>query len=158
MSRPGSMSEPQAHISGPPVDLDARREHERRKYLALADSSYGSTNHGRHAYDLVRSFRPSPRFVVDFGCGRNLFIRHLRRLGVDGIGVDFAFADADIVAPMHRVPVSGGIADVITSFDALEHLLPEEVDEVLHEMRRVAVPRGKFVFSICTRASHWWNG
>lgn len=139
-----------------PVDLEARREHERRKYLALAahpGGTYGSTNHGRFAYRLVQSFKPRPTFVVDFGCGRNLFIQHLRRLGIDGLGIDFAFHEADIVAPMHRVPVSAGIADVVTSFDALEHLLPEDVDEVLDEMRRIAVPGGGFVLSICTRES-----
>ncbi|MBX3404416.1 MAG: methyltransferase domain-containing protein [Phycisphaeraceae bacterium] len=142
-----------------PIDLEARREHERRKYLALAGhagGTYGSTNHGRFAYRLVLGWKPRPpRFVVDFGCGRNLFIQHLRRLGIDGLGIDFAFPEADIVAPMHRVPVSAGIADVVTSFDALEHLLPEEVDEVLDEMRRIAVRRGggRFVFSICTRES-----
>jgi SAM-dependent methyltransferase len=144
------MSDPHETI---PVDLEARREHERRKYLALTGSTYGSTNHGRHAYSIVQAFKPPPRFVVDFGCGRNLFIQHLRRLGIDGLGVDFAFSEADIVAPMHRVPVSAGIADVVTSFDALEHLLPEEVDEVLDEMRRIAVAGGRFVFSICTNES-----
>ncbi len=142
------MSETKPNI---PVDLEGRREHEQRKYLALTGSTYGSTNHGRKAYALFHSFKP--RFVVDFGCGRNLFIQHLRRLGIDGLGVDFAFPEADMVAPMHRVPLSAGIADVVTAFDALEHLLPEEVDEVLDEMRRIAVPRGHFVFSICTRES-----
>lgn len=140
-----------------PIDLEARREHERRKYLALADhagGNYGSTNHGRFAYRLVQGWKPRPpKFVVDFGCGRNLFIQHLRRLGIDGLGIDFAFPEADIVAPMHRVSVSAGIADVVTAFDALEHLLPEEVDEVLDEMRRIAVPGGGFVLSICTRES-----
>lgn len=142
------MSDTQTPI---PVDLEARREHERKKYLALTASMYGSTNHGRHAYSIVQTFKP--RFIVDFGCGRNLFMRHLRRLGIDGLGVDFAFPEADIVAPMHCVPVSAGIADVVTSFDALEHLLPEEVDEVLDEMRRIAAPGGRFVLSICTRES-----
>lgn len=142
------MSDPHETI---PVDLEARREHERKKYLALTGSTYGSTNHGRHAYSILQASKP--RFVVDFGCGRNLFIQHLRRLGIDGLGVDFAFPEADILAPMHRVPVSAGIADVVTAFDALEHLLPEEVDEVLDEMRRIAVPGGRFVLSICTRES-----
>ncbi len=45
------------------------------------------------------------------------------------------------------------MADVVTSFDALEHLLPEDVDAVLAEMRRVARPRAHYVFSICTRPS-----
>jgi SAM-dependent methyltransferase len=54
---------------------------------------------------------------------------------------------------MHKTGLLGAVADVVTSFDALEHLLPEDVDPVLAEMRRVARPRGHFIFSICTRPS-----
>jgi len=125
---------------------------EREKYLALTKSpTYGATNHGRNAYALV--LKHAPRFVIDFGCGRNDFIRGLRRRGVDGLGVDFAFEDADILAPMHRVPIADGVADVVTSFDALEHLLTEDVPLVLDEMRRVARPGGRFVLSIANRPS-----
>jgi len=145
-------------MSAPASDLDARREHERAKYLELAarpGSMYGSTNHGRSAVPIVRAWKP--RFVVDFGCGRNDFIRHLRRLGIDGLGVDFAFDDADVVAPMHATGLigdeSGGVADAVTCFDALEHLLPQDVDPALAEMRRVARPRGRFCLSVCTRPS-----
>ena len=134
------------------TDLETRRVREREKYLALTKSpTYGATNHGSDAYPLV--LRHAPRFVVDFGCGRNDFIRSLRRHGVDGLGVDFAFEDADILAPMHRVPIASGVADVVTSFDALEHLLTEDVPLVLDEMRRVARPGGRFVLSIARRPS-----
>ena len=37
---------------------------------------------GKRATATVLSWLP--RFVVDFGCGRNDFIRELRRRGVDG--------------------------------------------------------------------------
>lgn len=137
-----------------PQSLEARRSAERAKYLALAGkpgSRYGSSNHGRNAIPLIWDRRP--RFVVDFGCGRNDLVRELRLLGIDGLGVDFAFQEADIVLPMHATGLRAGIADVVTSFDALEHLLPEDVNPVLAEMRRVAAPRGWFVFSICTRPS-----
>ena len=134
------------------MDIETRRVREREKYLALTKSpTYGATNHGRDAYPLV--LRHAPRFVIDFGCGRNDFIRGLRRRGVDGLGVDFAFIEADIVAPMHRVSVASGVADLVTSFDALEHLLPEDVPLVLDEMRRIARSRGRFVFSIARRQS-----
>jgi len=135
-------------------DLDARREQERSKYVALASrpgSAYGATNHGRDAIGIVKRWRP--RFVVDFGCGRNDFIAELRRHGIDGLGVDFAFPEADIARPMHDTGIVEGVADVITSFDALEHLLTEDVVPVLTEIRSVSRPRAWFCFSICTRPS-----
>ena len=137
-----------------PTPLDAKRAKERAKYLTLANkpgSTYGSSNHGRAAISLIQESKP--RFLVDFGCGRNDLVRELRRLGIDGLGVDFAFPEADLVRPMHATALQAGIADVVTSFDALEHLLPDDVDAVLSEMRRVARPRAHFVFSICTRPS-----
>lgn len=133
--------------------LDERREHERQKYVKLATQSgnYGGTNHGRYAYAIVIAWQP--RFVIDFGCGDNAFIRELRRRGIDGLGIDFANDEADITAPMHRVPLASGIADVVSSFDALEHLLPDDVDPALAEMQRICRPGGRFIFSICTRPS-----
>jgi SAM-dependent methyltransferase len=133
-------------------DISKRREQERSKYLHLTSSpSYGAKNHGQKAYDLVQQIKPN--FVVDFGCGRNNFIKHLRTLNVEGVGIDFAFAEADILAPMHEVPVASSTADLITSFDALEHLLTEDVPLVLLEMKRIAAPNARFIFSICTRPS-----
>ena len=136
-------------------NLHVRREHEKAKYLALAarHRSYGATNHGKAAVPLVRRIRPVPRLVVDFGCGCNDFIHELRRLGIDGLGIDFAFQEADVVAPMHHTGLLDGVADVVTSFDALEHLLPEDVDRVLEETRRVGRAGANFIFSICTRPS-----
>jgi len=136
--------------------LEQRREFERQKYVKLGASSgggggYGSTNHGRFAYATVLGWQP--RFIVDFGCGNNAFIREMRRRGVDGLGIDFANEEADIIAPMHAVPLASGIADVVTSFDALEHLLPDDVDAALAEMQRVCRSEGHFIFSICTRPS-----
>jgi len=138
-------------------NIEARREHERKKYIALAARpaapgiGYGATNHGAAAIPLVQKYKP--RLVVDFGCGRNLFIQHLRRIGLDGLGVDFAFPEADVPRAMHKTGLLDGVADVVTSFDALEHLLPEDVDAVLAEMQRVGRRRAHFVFSICTRPS-----
>lgn len=134
--------------------IDARREHERSKYVELAsrsNSSYGASNHGRDAIPIVKRWKS--RLVVDFGCGRNDFITELRRHGIDGLGVDFAFPEADINKPMHETKLVEGVADVVTSFDALEHLLTADVVPVLNEMRRVARPGAWFCFSICTRPS-----
>jgi SAM-dependent methyltransferase len=133
-------------------DITKRREHERSKYIYLTSSpSYGAKNHGQRAYELVQQIKP--KFIVDFGCGRNNFLQHFRSQGVEGVGIDFAFREADIVAHMHDVPLPSSTADLITSFDALEHLLPEDVPLVLSEMHRIATPNANFIFSICTRPS-----
>lgn len=68
-------------------------------------------------------------------------------------GVDFAFDEADIKAPMHKPPLADGCADVVTAFDSLEHLLPDEVDAVLDEIARILKPGGTFIASICYHAS-----
>ncbi len=145
------MADPRARDN--PSPIERQREAERAKYVRLATEreGYGATNHGRNAYATVIEWQP--RFVVDLGCGDNAFIRQLRRRGIDGLGIDFANEAADITAAMHCVPLAGGIADVVTSFDALEHLLPEDVDPVLAEMRRLGRPDGHFIFSISTRPS-----
>jgi SAM-dependent methyltransferase len=138
--------------------LAAQRDIERNKYIALAakGGTYGSTNHGKGAYRLVMreacanlNSRPN---IVDFGCGRNNWKRQLEA-PYSVLGIDFAFPEADIQRPMHDTGLPDGWADVVTSFDALEHLLPDEVDDVLREMRRVATPGGSYVFSIATRPS-----
>ena len=135
------------------MTIESRRAHEMRKYLTLLSTDYGSTNHGAGAVPLARSWRPA--FVADFGCGRNLFIAGLRAEGIAGVGIDFAFPEADVAAPMHATGLADGVADVVTSFDAMEHLLPEDVPLALAEMRRVGTAGGRFVFSISTRDSTW---
>lgn len=133
------------------MNLAARRDAERQKYVKLLGGRYGSTNHGRFAYTTVLAWQP--RFIVDFGCGGNEFICEMRRRGVDGLGIDFVNPAADIPASMHAVPLASDIADVVTSFDALEHLLPDDVDSTLAEMQRISRPSGHFMFSICTKPS-----
>lgn len=138
-----------------PKSLDEQREHERQKYVKLAHEKphYGATNHGRDAIELVA--RLNPGYVVDLGCGRNLFVKMLReRLpGVRADGVDFVFDEADIKAPMHKLPLADDCADVVTAFDSLEHLLPDEVDAVLAEIARILKPGGTFIASICYQPS-----
>jgi len=126
-------------------DLHTRREYERQKYLHVSPG-YGSTNHGQKAYDIVMAY--APKVVVDFGCGGNQFCTELRKRGPQTIGVDFANKGADVMAPMHDTRLNGDLADVVTSFDALEHLLPDDVHPTLLEMQRVTRVGGAFVFSI----------
>ena len=136
-----------------PTPIEQQREKEREKYewLARNRESYGASFHGRAAIDLVLAFKP--QLVIDLGCGRNQFVDELRRRRVDALGVDFVYPEAQIQAPMHKTGLIGGTADVVTAFDALEHVLPEDVPRVLREAKRLARPGGWFVFSIATRPS-----
>jgi SAM-dependent methyltransferase len=130
------------------VDLDPQRRHERGKYLWLKRNKprYGKLCHGKPHFDTVLGH--SPRTLADFGCGDNAFCRRLRGYGVEAVGIDWAFDDADVVRPMHDTNLPAGSFDYITSFDALEHLLPHDVVPVLQEMRRIANDRARFCFTI----------
>jgi len=135
------------------IYINAKREHERSKYIQImSTTNYGSSNHGKKAYEMVKSMRPS--FIVDFGCGKNTFIKDMKEFGINGVGVDFAAKEADVKRPMHDTLIKPGTADLVTAFDSMEHLLPEEVDDVLNEMKRVAKPSAKFIFSISTVPSN----
>lgn len=133
-------------------NIEQQRLKEKAKYEALLmDTQYGSTNHGKQAYDLVLQYNPS--FVIDFGCGRNNFIQHLKTKNIKGIGLDLVFPEADKICPMHNTGIEDNCADLITAFDSLEHLLEYDVDLVFEEMHRIAKKDCKFIFSICTRQS-----
>jgi len=154
-------------------DLEARRTAERSKYLQLQEirPEYGASFHGRPYVSRIVDLEP--RCVLDFGCGRNNFIDSLRGHGIFGAGIDFAYPEADFQCPMHETTLEDGVADVITAFDSLEHLLPDEVDQVLGEMKRVATPSFSFFFTVCpspsritvdgenlhptVRPLHWWE-
>ena len=131
-------------------DIATRRKHERSKYVEIyhnnaCGSGYGSTNHGRAAVGYVLSSAKGE--VLDVGCGHNQFAAALRGAGVAAMGVDFVCPNADIIAPAHDLPFADGRFDILTCFDVLEHLLPDEVDAVLAEFARVS---SRYVFSIST--------
>lgn len=120
--------------------LEERRKFERSRYEELnkAEPLYGAHNHGASARGLLMEII-RPQSVLDVGCGDNSFAKWISaNAGINATGVDFADKRADVVAPAHRLPFNDGEFDWITSFDMLEHLWPDEIDETLAEWRRVA--------------------
>ncbi len=135
---------------------------------------YGIRNHGREAWPKLRELRI--RSLVDVGTGNGGFPRQAVENGISRVaGVDFAldclpresgiprsmvdFAyfgqGAEVSwfkASAHDLPFEDDQYEWLTSFDTLEHLIPEELDEVLTEFRRVA-STGWF-FSIAYHTSH----
>lgn len=110
--------------------------------------SYGSTNHGKRAVSIIEKI--GAKSVVDIGCGHNQFAESINAIGIHAIGVDFACESADVISKASELPFGDNEFDVLTSFDMLEHLLPEEVHESLVEMARVSK---RFCLSICTKKS-----
>lgn len=116
---------------------------------------YGHSNHGARSIALLEKWQA--KSVLDVGCGFNEFSKAVSaKMGIEAVGVDFACPGADIVCPASKLPFQDGQFDVVTSFDMLEHLLPDEVDATLDEMRRVS---SRFIVSIAYVDSvNKWNG
>jgi SAM-dependent methyltransferase len=135
---------------------------ELEKYCGIYSSSeeqwklYGRENCGAGAMRFMRDWQF--KSLLDVGCGHNEFVKNLRKAlpAVRAIGVDFACPGADIIAAASALPFADKSFDVLTCFDALEHLEPGEVAPSLSEVARVS---GRFCFSICHRASVFlWQG
>ncbi len=114
-------------------------------------SFYGHSNHGSDAYDFVENFL-RPNSILDLGCGHNEFCHHFKDRMLRCVGVDFACPSADVMCPITELPFGDKEFHLVTAFDVLEHLRPEEVEPALMEMARVS---RMYLVSIAYRPSLW---
>jgi len=112
---------------------------ERDKYLWIynesGSKSYGKTDHGYNAHQIVLDLEPGS--LLDVGCGKGKFVEWAKGQGIRAVGLDFASGygiDADIL----KMPLDDNSFDVVTAFDVLEHLRSEDLVDGLEEMYRVA--------------------
>ena len=109
---------------------------------------HGHSNHGnRYLKEILAN---KPETVLDLGCGHNELVKSLRAKGIKAIGIDFACKSADVVADIMHLPVRDKTFSLVTAFDVLEHLQPEQVRQVLEEIRRVG---RRYMFTISYRDS-----
>ena len=106
-------------------------------------SYYGKSNHGHKALKAIAELNPIS--LLDVGCGHNKFVQEIRGLGIKAIGVDFACKSADQIADILNLPFRDKEFDFITAWDVLEHLLPNQIEQALLEMKRVS---SRFAFTI----------
>jgi len=126
--------------------LKIKRAEAKKLYDQLASTGkYGCGFFGKDAIELIL-FNEFD-YILDIGCGTNVFAKTLREKGIQAYGVDISNPKADFIAPAHKLPFEDEGYNWITSFDMLEHLFPGEIDEVLTEFERIA--RRGFIFSIC---------
>jgi ubiquinone/menaquinone biosynthesis C-methylase UbiE len=97
-----------------------------------------------------------PGSVLDVGCGPGHLTEHLRVLNVDAIGIDIvpefikharaAYPDGKYeLGSMFKLPAVDHSVGGILAWYSLIHLLPDDLDEVLAELRRVMEPGATLV-------------
>tara|TARA_R110002051_G_scaffold310143_1_gene383100 strand:- start:184 stop:879 length:696 start_codon:yes stop_codon:yes gene_type:complete len=138
-------------------ELEKRRQKAKDIYLTLYDQNslggrlhYGGKNWGSGAYGYIQDLEIDS--FVDVGCGRNDFANWGVNQGINAVGVDIACPLADFVCSSRELPFKDKKFEYVTSFDMMEHLLPEEVDDTLDEFFRVA-SKG-FLFTISYKRSN----
>jgi ubiquinone/menaquinone biosynthesis C-methylase UbiE len=150
--------------------MKKERSEVKKIYDTLYAHKFSGRNYGRHnwgegTYDLIKELKVQS--LIDVGCGRNDFVEWARRQsswvkpgrqqpasskrGMRAIGVDISSPKADVICPAHNLPFKDKEFEYLTAFDVMEHLLPQEVDDVLDEFNRVA-SKG-FLFHISYRKS-----
>ena len=136
-------------------------EQVRRGYGTLANryiELFGSIA-AVHVDDLAlinRHLAIRPGTVLDAGCGPGHITAYLHSLDVDAMGIDLVpefIAHARATYPDGRFELGsfrqlastdGTIAGILAWY-SLIHVLPNELDEVLAELRRALAPDGKLV-------------
>jgi len=138
------------------MDVDYYRSIYSHVYATHDD--YGR-HHGASAVPLIlRCLRPGG-VLVDVGCGRHQLCRDVLAERPDALcyGLDIVECASVpegvtfVSAPAWDLSSIREAIDVITSFDVLEHLYPEDVDRTLAEWgHRLG---GRLIVSICYRPS-----
>ena len=148
--------------------LSKRQQHEVDKYIDVFDrgttltpGTYAHKNWGLGIYGHI--FDASPKSILDIGCGMGVFVNEMHKImKIPKVyGLDIASVKTNtyhtndnitwIDAMAHDIPLEDGSVEYITSFDCLEHCLPEDIDTVVDEFDRVC-SKGLFL-SIAYRQS-----
>lgn len=123
------------------MDLNKRQKEYEKYDRAYKQPSYRMGNNRKQAaHEVIRSLEAKGT-LLDIGCGRGEMVEFAKGLGFDAIGievVDYLLNDSVIYGEAHDLPFKDNMFDVVTSFDAFEHFLPEDTEAVLSEIDRVS--------------------
>jgi ubiquinone/menaquinone biosynthesis C-methylase UbiE len=139
---------------------------EQEKYKEIYAGATGKNYEQRHGEGYGRGFwgegiveyfkTLNPKSVLDVGCGYGRFCDAATEFVETVYGADIgSVATGNVIkndkinfidAEAKSIPLSDNSVEWVTSFDCLEHCLPEDIDTILNEFNRVAT-KG-FIFSI----------
>lgn len=95
--------------------------------------------------------------VLDYGCGPGYLTKHLLAAGASCEGLDFSPSSVESanqrlagnpnwkgaqVFNRDRLPFADSSFDLIVCLETIEHVLPEDIDYLLSEFRRILKPNG----------------
>lgn len=83
-----------------------------------------------------------PRSYLELGCGTGQIIDMLRIAGIDARGIDlseFAAGQSEYITQGDVTKVDFPDADMVASFDMLEHLTEKDIDKVLHKCEKFPI-------------------
>jgi hypothetical protein len=89
--------------------------------------------------DQVHAWQP--RFVVDVGCGHNLFKGKIDNL----IGIDLVNPAADLVCDLLDAPIQPGSIDVVLALGCLNFGTQEHIEQQLRHLASWLTPTGRIV-------------
>jgi len=131
-----------------------------KEYFRQNSSDYGHKNHARKFYSLIKKMKIDS--VCDVGCGCGEFCEWMNKRCSLVFGLDIASVRCNKVIPNNfityidsdatSIPLPDNTVEFVTSFDCLEHCLPEDVPLIFQEFARVA-SKG-FLLKIKYRQSH----
>lgn len=143
-----------------------------KKYYHAQDKGKTSTLLSRlsRARGLYRAFLIktfiNPTKVLDVGCGLGFVVYYLRKFGIEAYGIDISDYAVEHALPsvkpyiksgsILKIPFKDNSFDLITSFDALEHIPEEQLSAAIDECTRVSK---KLQFhKIFTKDTNWLKG
>lgn len=124
------------------------------------EETYFSRQVGDDLIDRVRRQVPLRGTVLDFGCGQGFLLEKMLARNISCQGLDFSAGSVDIANarlgknPLFRgavrvdaipAPLAGASFDAVFFVETLEHVLPDELDAVIGELRRLLKPGGHLV-------------
>lgn len=83
--------------------------------------------------------------AIDFGCGHMPYASLFTARGVTYIGADFDDSGDIRISPQGKLPSEAGSADLVLSFQVLEHV--RDIDTYFAEAKRVLRPDGRMILS-----------